>query len=163
MLYGFVATQRPQVYMEIGSGNSTKFACRAIRDHGLDTRVVSIDPCPRAEVEALCDEAIRCPVEEVDLTAHSTVWVRTTFDSVDNSHRALMNSDATAVLMDVIPRLKAGVLVESHDITLPCDDRTERIERWCSEQYLLAAYVLARGSLFRHRLAEWLRKSPMTH
>ena len=36
-----------------------------------------------------------------------------------------MNSDATAVLMDVIPRLKAGVLVESHDITLPCDDRTD--------------------------------------
>src|SRR5208337_4619006 len=64
---------------------------------------------------------------------------------VDNSHRVLMNSDATVIFLDVIPRLKPGVLVEIHDVTLPYDYPTMWIDRYYSEQYLLAAYLLARG------------------
>src|SRR5690242_16930205 len=41
-LYGFVALHRPRLYVEIGSGNSTKFAARAVRDLGLATTIVSI-------------------------------------------------------------------------------------------------------------------------
>ena len=36
-LYCLMVQQRPRYYVEIGSGNSTKFAARAIADHGLDT------------------------------------------------------------------------------------------------------------------------------
>jgi len=51
--------------MEIGSGNSTKFVARAKRDGALSARIVSIDPQPRAEVDRLCDEVIRAPLETV--------------------------------------------------------------------------------------------------
>ncbi|MBK8975453.1 MAG: hypothetical protein IPM29_05975 [Planctomycetes bacterium] len=48
---------------------------------------------------------------------------------VDNTHRVFTSSDTTAALLDVLPRLKSGVLVESHD-KLPPDDcppsRTDR-------------------------------------
>ena len=67
---------------------------------------------------------------------------------IDNSHRVFMNSDATTNFLDVIPRLKPGVLVEIHDITLPYDYPTEWINRYYSEQYLLAAYMLAKGTMF---------------
>ena len=36
----FVATLRPETYFEVGSGNSTKFVRRAIRDHNLNTRII---------------------------------------------------------------------------------------------------------------------------
>ena len=37
-LYGFIATEKPKLYLEIGSGNSTKFTKRAILDHNLLTK-----------------------------------------------------------------------------------------------------------------------------
>jgi hypothetical protein len=54
-----IASKRPKQYFEIGSGNSTKFARQAIRDHGA-TRIVSIDPSPRAEIDAICGRGVAC-------------------------------------------------------------------------------------------------------
>ena len=146
-LYCFLATLRPRLYMEVGSGNSTMFARRAIRDQGLGTKIVSIDPQPRAEVNALCDEIIRQPVEDIDLGIFDRLEANDIL-YIDNSHRALMNSDATTLFLDVLPRLKPGVVVEIHDITLPYDYPQEWVDRHYSEQYVLAAFLLARGSLF---------------
>ncbi len=146
-LYGHIVIHKPQIYMEVGSGNSTMFARKAIADHNLGTRIVSIDPCPRAEVAEICDEAIRKPVEEVDLQVFDRLE-KNDILLIDNSHRVFMNSDATTMFLDVIPRLKPGVLVAIHDITLPYDYPTEWVNRFYSEQYLLAAYILAKGHLF---------------
>ena len=146
-LYGFVATHKPNIYMEVGSGNSTKFARKAIVDHDLDTKIVSIDPCPRAEVNEICDEIIRKPVEEISLQIFDRLD-KNDMLYVDNSHRVFMNSDATTIFLDVIPRLRSGVLVEIHDVTLPYDYPAEWVDRWYSEQYLLAAYILAKGDMF---------------
>ena len=67
-LYGMLAIQKPKRYFEIGSGYSTKFARRAIADHGLTTTLLSIDPSPQATVDVLCDTVIRQGLEDVDLT-----------------------------------------------------------------------------------------------
>ena len=67
---------------------------------------------------------------------------------VDNSHRVFMNSDVTAIFLDAFPRLRRGVLVGIHDITLPYDYPAAWSHRYYSEQYLLAAYLLARGDRF---------------
>ena len=146
-LYSFIVALRPKVFMEVGSGNSTKFARRAIADHNLDTRIISIDPCPRAEIDSICDEVVRVPVEEVDISLFDQLG-KNDILYIDNSHRVFMNSDANVVFLDVIPRLKPGVFVEIHDVTLPYDYPEQWIERYYSEQYLLAAYILSRGQLF---------------
>lgn len=59
-----VTSRKPKKYIGIGSGHSTKFAMQAIRDHGLDTEVISVDPSPRAEVDNICSQVIRKPLEE---------------------------------------------------------------------------------------------------
>jgi hypothetical protein len=56
-----------------------------------------------------------------------------------------MNSDVTVVFLEILPRLKPGVLVQLHDILLPYDYPPEWTNRFYSEQYLLAAYLLAEG------------------
>ncbi len=144
-LYGLVAEYSPARYIEVGSGSSTKFTCRSIRDHGLNTHVTSIDPEPRAEIDDLCDCVIRQPVECVDLSLFDTLEAGDIL-FVDNSHRCFMNSDATVVFLDILPRLKPGVLVQVHDIFLPYDYPPHWTERYYSEQYLLAAWLLAEGS-----------------
>ncbi|MEO8026401.1 MAG: class I SAM-dependent methyltransferase [Bryobacteraceae bacterium] len=142
VLYSLVSSSKADIYMEIGSGNSTKFVRRAIQDQGLSTKIVSIDPHPREEIDQLCDEVIRQPVEEVSLDVFSRLKAGDIL-FVDHSHRSFMNSDTTIVFLDILPELKPGVLVQIHDIYLPWDYPPEWIERHYNEQYLLACYLLA--------------------
>lgn len=153
-LYAFVRARAPKRYVEVGSGNSTKFAARAKRDGGLATRIVSIDPFPRAEVDELCNEVIRRPFELVsldlfgDLEPGDVVFF-------DGSHRVFMNSDTTAFFLDVLPELAAGVLVGIHDVFLPSDYPPQIAPRWYSEQYLLAAMLLGGAAWMRPVLAAY--------
>lgn len=140
-LYGLVASRRPAVYLEVGSGNSTKFVARAVRDHSLTTRIVSIDPHPRAEVDSLCHEVVRKPFESVDLSSLPELSPGDVV-FVDNSHRSFMNSDVTVAFLELLPRVPSGVLIGFHDITLPEDYPAEWANRFYNEQYVLAAFLL---------------------
>ena len=143
-LYGFVAARNPAVYLEIGSGNSTKFVRQAIIDHNLRTRVISIDPAPRANIDIICDEVVRESLEDVDLSIFSSLSTNDVV-FVDNSHRSFQNSDVTVVFMEVIGRLPRGCLYGMHDIFLPLDYPETWVDRFYNEQYLLAAYLFGGG------------------
>jgi hypothetical protein len=151
-IYSFLRERRPARYLEIGSGNSTKFVARARRDGALSTHIRSIDPHPRAEVDALCDEVVREPLETADLACFGDLRAGDVL-FMDGSHRAFTNSDATVFFLDVLPALAPGVLVGIHDIYLPYDYPPDWSGRYYSEQYLLAAHLLAGGSLTEPVLA----------
>jgi hypothetical protein len=123
-------------------------AARAIRDQQLRTRIISIDPQPRAEIDALCESVIRDPLEKVDLAVFDQL-VPGDILFIDSSHRVFTNSDVTVLFLDVLPRLQPGVLVHMHDIFLPHDYPPEWRDRYYSEQYMLAATLLAHGPRFR--------------
>jgi hypothetical protein len=141
-LWWFLKQERPHLYLEVGSGNSTRFARHVVRRHNLPTRIVSIDPHPRAAIDALCDEVIRQPVERVDLEIFDQLR-RGDILFLDHSHRAFMGSDATVTFLDILPRLQPGVLVQIHDIYLPWDYPPDWTDRYFNEQYLLACMLLA--------------------
>lgn len=143
-LYGMLAIHNPRLMIEVGSGNSTKFARRAVRDHDLRTRIVSIDPEPRAEVDALCDEVIRAPAETVDPAVFGRLKPGDIL-FIDSSHRSFENSDVTALFLEVLPALEPGVLVHVHDIYLPWDYPPPSEGLLYNEQYLLAALLLGGG------------------
>ncbi len=150
-IYSFLALRKPELYLEVGSGNSTKFARQAINDHQLATKIISIDPEPRAEIDRICDQVIREPLEETDITIFNRLEAGDMV-FIDNSHCCYMNSDVTVTFMDVLPYLKKGVLVGFHDIFLPYDYSPYLIKRFYSEQYLLAAYLLAESNKLRIEL-----------
>jgi hypothetical protein len=154
VLYTSLRDRNPGRYVEIGSGYSTRFARRAISDHGLRTHITSIDPHPRADIDNICDRVIRRPLEEADLSIFSAL---STGDIVvmDGSHTALMNSDAVAFFLDVLPTLAAGVLVAIDDIFLPWDYPPEWTGRWYGEQYLLAAMLLDGAGNWSLRFPAW--------
>ena len=141
-LYGLLGSHKPARYFEVGSGNSTKFARRAVRDFGLNTKIISLDPYPRAEIDALCDRVIRQPLEDVETALFNELEAGDVL-FIDNSHRAFQNSDVTVFFLEILPRLKPGVIVHIHDIFLPYDYPRLWANRHYSEQYLLAAYLLA--------------------
>jgi hypothetical protein len=140
-IYMMVKRYRPRRYIEIGSGLSTCFAYKAITAHRIGTDIISIDPQPRAEIDAICAQTIRDGLETCDLSI---------FDSMepgdilfmDGSHRTFMNSDVTVFMIDVLPRLKPGVVVHVHDILLPYDYPLCYTDWYWSEQYMLAVYMM---------------------
>ena len=101
-------------------------------------------PSPRAEVDAICDEVVRSPLEDAD----PGVWDRLAPGDVvliDGSHMATMGCDTVVALLEVVPRLPAGVLVGIDDVFLPFDYHPTWADRWYGEQYVLAAYLLGGG------------------
>jgi hypothetical protein len=149
-LTGMIQANHPALYLEVGSGNSTKFARRAVNLYSPKTKIISIDPAPRAVIDSLCTEVVREPLESVNPSAFDSLQPGDIL-FVDSSHVCSMNSDVTVVFMDIIPRLKPGVLVHFHDIFWPWEHcpRFDKatIQSWVTrnytEQYLLGCYLLA--------------------
>ena len=144
----------PARFVEVGSGVSTKFARRAVSRYGLRTRLTSIDPQPRNEIDALCDEVLRQPLEDCDPATFEALEPGDIF-FLDSSHRAFQGSDVTVFFLDILPRLKPGVIVQIHDIYLPDDYISGHVGRMWNEQYLLATALLFGGEGFEILFPCW--------
>lgn len=140
-LYGLLLQRKPKLYLEVGSGNSTKFARRAIEDHSLPTRIVSLDPHPRSEIDQLCDRLVRKPLQDADLALFDELEPGDVL-FLDCSHVLLTNSDVAVAFLEVVPRLPAGVLVQVHDVFLPYDYPPPWAHHYWNEQYVLAFALL---------------------
>ena len=155
LIYALLGGLNPPRYLEIGSGNSTKFARRAIEDLGLSTQIVSVDPYPREEIDALCDHAVRKPVEDADLDKILELLGDGGVVFIDNSHRSFQNSDVTVCFTELVPALPAGTIYGVHDINLPFDYGSWFLEHFYNEQYLLAMYLLGGAGGDRVVMPTW--------
>ena len=88
MLYTLIAHYKPERYIEVGSGNTTKVAACAKKNEGLNMHLTSIDPQPRAEIDALVDTVVRQPFEQADLSIFEQLKENDVV-FIDNSHRVL--------------------------------------------------------------------------
>jgi hypothetical protein len=157
----FLLSTNPATYLEIGSGCSTRFARKAISEGGLKTKLISIDPRPRAEIDSICDLIIRSPIETIDLEIYDSLEAGD-IAFFDGSHRVFTNSDTTVFFLDVLPRLKPGVLVHLHDIFWPDDYAPEWKRRLYSEQYILGAMMLGGMSHFETVLPNYFVSTEST-
>jgi hypothetical protein len=123
-LYAFVRDRAPARYLEVGSGESTRFVARARADGGLDTTITSIAPANSTH-----------PALFAELRPGDVLFV-------DGSHLVRRNSDVVTFFLDVLPSLAPGVLVGIHDVYLPYDYPPDVAEGAYGEQYLLGAYLL---------------------
>jgi Methyltransferase domain len=151
-LHCMLCIERPKIFCEIGSGHSTRFARNAIRRHDLQTQIISIDPEPRSDVDAICDVVVREPVEDLG-PEYFDCLESGDFLFIDSSHRSFMNSDVTTFYLDVLPNLRRGVFIHSHDIFLPYDYPAAWSDRFYNEQYLLACVLLTGHSAYEILLA----------
>lgn len=151
-LAGLVALHRPATYVEVGSGNSTKFVRWIIEALQLPTRIVSIDPYPRAEIDAICDVVVRSPLELASQDVFENL-LPNDIVFIDNSHRSFPSSDVTVFFMEILPNLPTGVIFGLHDIFLPYDYPMTWNDRFYNEQYLLGSYLYGGADRSEHIMA----------
>jgi predicted O-methyltransferase YrrM len=155
VLHSMVRHFKPKRVIEIGSGHSTLISARAAmmnRDiDGSPTELICIEPYPN---EALLNglpglaRLIRQPVQEVDLAVFRDLD-RNDILFIDSSHVAKIGSDVLHEYLEILPRLRPGVLIHIHDIFIPDQYPKEWVlnqHLFWTEQYLLQAFLAFNSS-----------------
>lgn len=149
VLYAFIRHFKPKRVVEIGNGNSTLLAIAALDRNGEETgkrgQLTSIDPYPwplfKDGYRGL-DDLIVKRVQDVptqyfeELEAGDILFI-------DSSHVIRSGNDVHYEFLEILPRLKSGVLVHVHDISLPRPYPKVYFENhlYWTEQYLLQAFL----------------------
>lgn len=142
--YTLVREIGPSRIVEVGSGHSTRFLARAIRDGGLATAITAIDPAPRADIVATGATSIRTTVQKAGADRFAALAPGDML-FIDSSHILMPGTDVDFLLNEVLPSLPAGVRVHIHDIFLP--DRYPSAWDWrgYNEQSGVAALLQGGG------------------
>lgn len=150
VLYAFIRRFRPRRVVELGSGYSSLVigAARARNeaDGGIGSSHDVYDPFSRADLA----QAIRAVADLHRVSANDVPL--SVFDDldegdvlfVDTTHTVKLDSDVNYIVLDVLPRLKPGVVVHFHDIFLPWEYPKAWLmdpEVYWAEQYLLQAFL----------------------
>jgi hypothetical protein len=155
---------KPNRYVEIGSGMSTRVAAFT-RSAELPFAIHSIDPNPRVDIAELVDEMHHVRLEALERTFLLDLLQPGDVLFIDGSHRVFPGSDVVTLFLDVVPFLKPGVIVHVHDVYLPDDYPLALADRLWSEQYLLASFILAKPEMFAPIFSShwYSRNEPNSH
>ncbi|HEY1273225.1 MAG TPA: class I SAM-dependent methyltransferase [Terriglobales bacterium] len=150
MAYCFVREYKPTRIVEIGGGFSTRVLACALQTNldqdGVAGELVTIDPFPERLPRVGTWNRVRLipkRVQEVDLDDFLSLEAGDIL-FVDSSHVVSIGNDVVREYLEIIPRLKRGVLVHVHDIFLPADYPRDMVLNnlaFWSEQYLLQAFL----------------------
>lgn len=160
-LYAMLRHLKPARMIEVGSGNSTLVAARALARNAVDGQAcehICIEPYEKPWLESVGAKVIREKVESLGVGFFDQLQAGDVL-FIDSSHVIRPFGDVLTLYQAVIPRLAKGVIVHAHDIFTPFDYpetwlRAER--RLWNEQYLLEA-MIAHSPRYRVLLAmHWL-------
>jgi len=143
--YCMVRHFRPRLIIEVGSGYSSLVMGEAATKN-KNSPLICIEPFPLDFLSKGfpgLGSLIEKKVEEVKLDFFSQL---TSGDIlfIDSSHTVKIGGDVNYLFLEVLPRLKPGVIVHVHDILFPFDYRRDWVMdelRFWTEQYLLQAFL----------------------
>jgi len=141
---------KPKRIFEIGAGDSTKISanacCMNMNLCGHDTELIAFEPYPSEFLLERFPGFTR--LEKMGVQGlNPDLFLRLGENDIlfiDSSHVLKIRSDVQYLFLEIIPRLKKGVLVHVHDIFFPNEYPEKWIKEWhaCpNEQYLLQAFM----------------------
>jgi methyltransferase family protein len=145
LAYCLVRHFKPRKIIEVGSGYSTLILAEAARANG-STELHSIEPYPLeflTQGVAGLASLLAKKVEEVDLSVFTELNPGDCL-FIDTSHVVRIGGDVNFLFLEVLPRLKPGVIVHVHDIFFPFEYPKDWVigrRRFWTEQYLLQAFL----------------------
>ena len=146
--YQLIRTIKPRRIFEIGSGNSTLMAVKAINktraeDPGYTCKHVCIEPYEQPWLEQTGLAVIRERIEDLDPGFFSELEENDIL-FIDSSHVIRPQGDVLLEYLYLLPSLNKGVIVHVHDIFSPRDYPEQWLKdevRLWNEQYLLEAFL----------------------
>ena len=146
--YQIIRDIKPKRIIEVGSGNSTLIAVKAIEKNqaeisGYPCEHTCIEPYEMPWLEKTQVSVLRKKVEEVDVGFFLQLEENDIL-FIDSSHVIRPQGDVLFEYLELLPTLNKGVIVHVHDIFLPKNYSKawleEKVTLW-NEQYLLEAFL----------------------
>jgi Methyltransferase domain len=144
--YGMVRHFRPRLITEVGGGFSSLLLSEvAAKNNGAS--MICIEPFPQEFLKRRfqgVDSLVEKKVQDVDWEFFSHLGSGDIL-FIDSSHTVKTGGDVNYLFLEVLPRLKPGVIVHVHDIFFPFEYRRDWVLdefRFWSEQYLLQAFLI---------------------
>lgn len=139
---------RPSRIIEIGSGSSTLLAGEALRTNAAevsdyDCEHTVVDPHAALWLEELGINVIRQRVENLGAEFFDSLGENDVL-FIDSSHIIRPQGNVLFLYLEVLPRLRPGVVTHVHDIFSPRDYKKSWIvqkKRFWNEQYLVEAFL----------------------
>jgi predicted O-methyltransferase YrrM len=158
ILYSMMRHFKPRRVIEIGSGFSTLLTAKAVAEDSLEGRspvdLITIDPYmnkafnDQLDLQAAVGRNVKCtvvreqvqnvPMSEFESLGENDILF------IDSTHVLSIGSDVQYEFLEVLPRLRKGVVVHVHDIFMPREyPRTWVLDYhfFWTEQYLLQAFL----------------------
>jgi predicted O-methyltransferase YrrM len=121
-LYYLLREHQPGAYLEVGSGLSTYYATLAAArnaEDGAPMRITCIEPYPFDALKTLPGfELVQGFVQDVPVSRFEALSAGDVL-FIDSSHALKIDSDVAYLFLEVLPRVKPGVLVHIHDVPFP--------------------------------------------
>ena len=149
-LYQFIRAYKPPKVIEIGCGSSTKIIRQALRKNReinkSSTKHICVEPYRESFLDNFAE--IKLIRERVEVESSKIDWSTELSEGdllfIDSSHTIRPQGPVLYEFLELIPRLKKGVLVHIHDIFSPYDYNYNCIVRdnyFWNEMYLLEALL----------------------
>ncbi len=147
--YSVVRERKPRIIIEVGAGNTTRLLAKALRknaEEGVSGELITIDPYPDAIVKAGfpgLTQVVPAPVQQVPVSFFDRLGAGDIL-FLDSSHVVALGSDVVFEILEILPRLKPGVMVHFHDIFIPAEYPKKFVmDNLCfwGEQYMLQAFL----------------------
>lgn len=143
LYYSIIRKFKPEIIIEIGTGNSALFALEAMK-RNKKGRILTIDPEPRIKLPKGIKQ-IKLKVEEVPLSLFYELGENDIL-FIDSSHTTV---EASYHVKHVFPILKSGVLIHHHDILFPYDIYFGDDKQRFAEQDVLLDFYLANKDIYQ--------------
>lgn len=145
--YQMIRYFKPQKIVEVGCGHSTLIAMEAIKKNkseNIQTIMKCIEPYENQWLEKLDLEIIREPLEKNKLNWSEELNANDIF-FLDSSHIIRPDGDVLKFYLEILPKLKSGVIIHIHDIFTPQNYLSnwtfDKVRLW-NEQYLLEGILV---------------------
>jgi predicted O-methyltransferase YrrM len=163
-LHGMIRHFQPRTIIEVGSGFSTLVSARAALMNKAESHpvnLIAVEPFPSAQHKAGfpgLTELIPRRVEDLGVGFFERLQSGDIL-FIDSSHVLRIGGDVAFLYLEVLPRLKSGVVVHIHDILWPrhyARDMVINQRMFWNEQYLLQAFLAFNHDFEVLMSASWL-------
>ena len=151
VLHAVIRHYKPARVIEIGSGVPTYCSFQAIsmnrKDTGVSGHILCIEPDPIDMIKHIAEtadnvELIARPIQAVPLEYFKQLQPNDIV-FIDSNHVVRSGSEVNFIVLEILPVIPKGVLVQFHDIYLPFDYDREVLQNFIhpNETALVAAFI----------------------
>ncbi len=143
--YCMIRHFQPELIAEVGSGWSS-LVLGQVAAKNKNSALICIDPFPGDVLRKGFPgmrSLIEKKIQDIDLEFFSQLGSGDVL-FIDSSHTVKIGGDVNYLFLEVLPRLRPGVIVHVHDIFLPFEYRRDWVLeefRFWTEQYILQAFL----------------------